>query len=58
MPRRQLCVVLADGDISRTRAFHQLEETVNWLMREVEPCRQATGVHAEHQQVRVIARGR
>ena len=41
--------------ISGTRAFRQLEETVTSLMREVEACRQTTGVHSQHQQFRVLA---
>jgi hypothetical protein len=29
---------------------------VTSLMQEVEPCRKRTGVHSQHQQVRVLAR--
>jgi (p)ppGpp synthase/HD superfamily hydrolase len=40
--------------ISGTRAFRQLEEVVTSLMREAEPCRNTTGVHSGHQDIRVI----
>jgi len=47
--------VQAMRPISGTRAFRQLEETVTSLMREVEPCTHTTGVHSQHQQIRMFA---
>jgi hypothetical protein len=48
---------LRSGTASNQRhsSLRQLEETVTSLMREVEPCRQTTGDHSQHQQIRVLA---
>ena len=44
--------------ISDTRAFVQLEEVVTSLLKEVEPCKKTTGVHAHHQEIAVRDRTR
>jgi (p)ppGpp synthase/HD superfamily hydrolase len=40
--------------IDNTRAFPQLEEVVTLLMKEVEPCKRTTSVHARHQALRPL----